>query len=93
MYVININKYRSCFSHPLCFILVYTCIFAIRGLFDKFVENVYKIVSDHSILIVVAHDTVHYEYDRHCKFQLNMFTRKKVTHILPTYGNRKNGSA
>jgi len=24
----------------------------------------------------------------YCKFQLNMFTCKKVTHILVTYGNK-----
>jgi len=51
-------------------------VYVLRGLFDKLVENVYKIVSDHSILIVVAHDIVQYVYDRYFKFQLNMFTRK-----------------
>jgi len=51
-------------------------VYVLRGLFDTLVENVYKIVSDHSILIVVAHDIVKYVYDRFIKFQLNMFTRK-----------------
>jgi len=60
-----------------------TCI---RGLFDKFMENVYKIVSVPTILIVFAYDTGQYVYDRYCKFQLNMFTRKKVTHVLLIYG-------
>jgi len=56
----------------------------IRGLFD----NVYKIVSVNSTLIVFACDTWLYEYYRYCKFQLNMFTRKKVTQVLLTYGNK-----
>jgi len=60
----------------------------VRGLFDKFVEMFYKIVSDHSILIVVAQVAVQYVYDRYCKLQFNMCTRKKVTHILLTYGNK-----
>jgi len=56
-------------------------------MFNKFVENVHKNVLDQSILIVVAHYTVQYVNDKYCYFQLNMFTRKKVTHILLTYGN------
>jgi len=47
----------------------------IRGLFDKFVENVYKIVSVYSILLVFAYDTGQYVYDRYCKFLLNMLIR------------------
>ena len=60
----------------------------LRGLFDKFVENVYKIVSVYSILLVFAYDTGQVVYDRYCKFLLNMFIRKKVTHVLLTYGNK-----
>jgi len=37
----------------------------LRGLFDKFVENIYKIVSHHSILIDFAHATVECAYDRY----------------------------
>jgi len=39
------------------YIVLTKCKPYIRGLFDKFVENVYKIVSVHSILIVFAYDT------------------------------------
>ena len=48
-------------------------------MFDNFVENVYKIVSVHLILYVFAHDTGQELYDRYmyCRFQVNMFTRKK----------------
>jgi len=53
----------------------------IPGLFDKFVENVYKFVSNHWIVIFVAHDAVHYVYDRYCKFQLNMFTCTCICHL------------
>ena len=35
-------------------------IFGIRGLFDKFEENVYKIVSVYSILLGFAYDTGKY---------------------------------
>jgi len=52
------------------------------------VENVYKIVLVQLIINVFAYDTGQYVYDRYCKFQLNMFTCKKVTHILVTYGNK-----
>ena len=38
--------------------------FVIRGLFDKFEENVYKIVSVYSILLGFAYDTGKYVYDR-----------------------------
>jgi len=60
----------------------------VRGLFDKFVENVYKIVSVHSILLVFAYGTGQYVYDIYCKFLLNTLIRKKVTHVLLTYGNK-----
>jgi len=53
----------------------------VQGLFEKFVENVYKIVSVYSILLVFAYDTGQYVYDRYCKFLLNMFICKKVTQI------------
>jgi len=56
----------------------------VRGLFEKFVENVYKIVSIYSILLVFAYNTGQYVYDRHCKFLFNLFIRKKVTHVLLT---------
>ena len=32
------------------------------------------------------YDTGQYVYDRYCKFQWSMFTSKKVTHVLLTYG-------
>jgi len=38
------------------------------GLFDKFVENVYKFFRFYSILLVFAYDTGQYVYDRYCKF-------------------------
>jgi len=60
----------------------------VRGLFDKFMENVYKIVSVLTILPVFAYDTGQYVYDTYCKFLLNMFIRKNVTHVLLTYGNK-----
>jgi len=50
-------------------------------------ENVNKIVSVYSILLVFAYDTGQYVYDGYCKFLLNMFIRDKVTHVLLTYGN------
>jgi len=52
------------------------------------VENVHKIVLVHSILFVFANDTGKYVCDRYCKFQKNMLTLKKVTHVLLTYGNK-----
>ena len=60
----------------------------LRGLFDKFEENVYKIVSVYSILLGFAYDTGKYVFDRYCKFLFNMFICKKVTHVLLTYGNK-----
>jgi len=51
----------------------------IPGLFDDFVENVYKIVSVHSILIVFVYATGQYVYDRYRTFQLNILTRKNYT--------------
>ena len=60
----------------------------LRGLFDKFEENLYKIVSVYSILLGFAYDTGKYVYDRYCKFLFNMFIRKKVKHVLLTYGNK-----
>ena len=60
----------------------------VRGLFDKFVENVYKFVSVYSSLLLFAYDTGQYVYDIYCKFLLNMFICKKVTHVLLTYGNK-----
>ena len=59
----------------------------IRGLFDKFMENVHKIVLVHLNIIVFSHDAGQYVYDRYCKFQLNN-TSKKVTNILLTYGSK-----
>jgi len=59
----------------------------VRGLFDKFVENVHKIVLVHSILFVFANDTGKYVWDRYCKFQISMLTLKKVTHVLLTLTN------
>jgi len=58
-----------------------TLILKCTGLFDKVVENVYKPVSDHSILIYFAHYTVQYVYIGKCKLHLNMLTGKKVDYI------------
>ena len=52
----------------------YIAISYVQGLFEKFVENVYKIVSVYSILLVFAYDTG--------------FICKKVTHVLLTFGNK-----
>ena len=58
-----------------------------HSMFDKFVENVHKIVLVHSILFVFANDTGKYVWDRYCKFQISMLTLKKVTHVLLTLTN------
>ena len=84
--IYNFNSFTP-WQHKLShFYIVY--IFFIRGLFDKFEENVYKIVSVYSILLGFAYDTGKYVFDRYCKFLFNMFICKKVTHVLLTYGNK-----
>jgi len=79
------------FQHFLGFVFLYIALFivanllyltiSIRGLFDKFVDNVDKFVSVHSILLVFAYDTGQYVYDRYSMFQWNISTRKN-THVL-----------
>jgi len=76
-YVSFLHKILLCIllSLPIslhCYVYVHSldnilsCFYDLRGLFDKFVENVYKIVSIHMILIVFANNTGQYVYDRYC---------------------------
>jgi len=91
-------RFCICYNHEVLNLFFCCKFLKVRSVFDRLTGLITRSINSWKMFIklfqftrfylFLAYNTGQYVYDIYCKFLLNMFIRKKVTHVLVTYANK-----